>query len=305
MKGKNALDFIYSKHGLSIPSEEQIETVRKNFEKDVNRIFNEEVTIFSEDEMEDLLYNSIDESEEFSIVSLDKIYFNKKRSNDFYLDCTRLEGSSKLVARNNPDSSNGVEKQIKRISKKVKARGKNEIIIVDDVVFSGNVLRTLIEIFMENGVKVSGVRSAISTEESYNYFNRHLSKGLRCGCILGKDVIDQVCERDFYFGIAQSGISIKDDSGKIMKSPYFKPFGNPIQRASIPKEAEKFFSNGCIMRSMYIWKCIEENSKNKIFIKDLPEEIVNTNNKERVIDTLRKGLIYDEKITDRSNGECR
>lgn len=45
--------------------------------------------------------------------------------------------------------------------------------------------------------------------------------------------------------------------GKILKSPYFKPFGKPIERASITEKYEKFFSNGCLLRSMYLWKCIE------------------------------------------------
>ena len=63
------------------------------------------------------------------------------------------------------------------------------------------------------------------------------------------------------------------------------------------------------MRSMYLWKCIEENSKRKIYIKDLPEKIINANEKDNekdiVIDVLRKGMIYYEKDTDRNNGECR
>ena len=128
---------------------------------------------------------------------------------------------------------------------------------------------------------------------------------MRCGCILGRDVIDLVCERDFYFGIAQSGISIRSNDGKILKSPYFKPFGNPKERASIPKEHENFFSNGCLIRSMFLWKCIEDNSKRKILIRDLPEEIINTKKDERVINVLRRGVIYEENVADRSNGECR
>ena len=184
-------------------------------------------------------------------------------------------------------------------------KGKKEIILVDDVVFSGNVLRTIIERFKQNGINVVGIRAALSTEESYKYFNESLEKGLKCGCLMGKDVIDQICERDFYFGIVQSGISTLRSDGKILKSPYFKPFGNPIERASIPKEYEKIFSNGCLLRSMYLWKCIEEKTKRKIYIKDMPEDIINTDKNDRVIDVLRKGLIYYEKDTNRNNGECR
>lgn len=73
--------------------------------------------------------------------------------------------------------------------------------------FSGNVLRGLIEEFKEEGIKVVGIRASLSTEESYQYFNQKLEKGLKCGVLMEKEVIDQICERDFYFGIVQSGIS--------------------------------------------------------------------------------------------------
>lgn len=62
MKGQNALDFDYKQNGLIIPNEEQIERLREDFKKDVNRIFNNEVTIFSEKEMEEFLYSSLEDS---------------------------------------------------------------------------------------------------------------------------------------------------------------------------------------------------------------------------------------------------
>ena len=59
LKGINALDFDYQKNGLSIPTEDEIEKLRNDFEKDVKRMFNENVTIFSEEKMEDFLYDSL------------------------------------------------------------------------------------------------------------------------------------------------------------------------------------------------------------------------------------------------------
>ena len=58
---------------------------------------------------------------------------------------------------------------------------------------------------------------------------------------MSDDVIDQICERDFYFGIAGSGIMINTNNG-LYKAPYFKPYGNPYERASIPVESEQYFS---------------------------------------------------------------
>lgn len=92
-----------------------------------------------------------------------------------------------------------MSKQIEIISQKLKEKGQTSIFLFDDVVFSGNVLRNIINQFKENNIRVQGIRACISTEQAYRYFNENLDKGLRCGCLLGTDVIDQVCERDFYF----------------------------------------------------------------------------------------------------------
>ena len=106
---------------------------------------------------------------------------------------------------------------------------------------------------------------------------------------MSKDIIDQICERDFYFGIAGSGISIKINE-EIVKAPYFLPFGNPVERASIPQDYAKYFSNSCIQRSIALWKEIEKLSNRTILIKNLPEKINNTNTNEEIIKTLRKEL---------------
>ena len=239
------------------------------------------------------------------IVTLDKIFIKPDNNNIYFLDCTRIQGSKKLISRNNYNERGNVEKQIQDISDKLKTKGQNQIILVDDVVFSGEVLRSIIKEFARNGIKVIGIRACISTETSYEYFNKNLEKGLKCGCLLGKDVIDQICERDFYFGIAQSGISVFDEKGQIFKAPYFKPFGNPIERASIPEKYETFFSNGCLLRSMFLWKLIEDKTGKKLYTKDMPEKILGVSENERIVNILKKGLIYDERNNERRENEGR
>lgn len=61
LQGKNALDFNYEKSGLVPPTKKQVEILRENFKKDVNRIFENDVTIFSEEEMESFLNDSLDD----------------------------------------------------------------------------------------------------------------------------------------------------------------------------------------------------------------------------------------------------
>ena len=228
--------------------------------------------------------------ENIPIVSLDKIYVSSDNKNILFLDCTRLDGSKTLVSRNKADDFCSVDTQIKNISSLLKTNNLEEIVLIDDVVFSGSVLTTIINLFKKYEINVVGIRCCVSTLMSYEKFNTKLPLGLKCGFLLGDDVIDQICERDFYFGIVQSGISVIGEDNYIYKAPYFKPFGNPVERASIPKEYENEFSNGCLERSIELWNEIERLSGKTFFIRDLPEKISNTNENDEIVKVLKKGI---------------
>ena len=132
---------------------------------------------------------------------------------------------------------------------------------------------------------------------SNNYF-KELELGIMSGYIMSDRVIDQICERDFYFGIPCSGISIIKNN-QIYKAPYFKPFGNPVERASIPECYEDEFSKSCVNRSILLWEEIERLSKRAVDVKELPERINNLSSG-NVVKVLRKELNnYD---TNRNNG---
>ena len=214
------------------------------------------------------------------IVSLDKIYIKPDEENIFYFDCTRIEGEDRITSR----KQESIQEQVQRISKSVEG---NKIILADDVVFSGSVLRKIIDYFMKEGIEVVGILASISTKDGYDYFNQNLEKGLKTNILLGEDVLDQICERDFYFGIAGSGILVKTDSG-LVKAPYFEPFGNPNVRASIPLPDVKSFSKGCIERSIALWNEIDRLQGKKTCIGDLPEKIIGTNEDEEVVKVLKK-----------------
>lgn len=286
LNGNNALDFDY--RNIGVPTNSVIESVRLNFRSDVDKIFSKHVRVITELEMISSMLEAMrDVYGDLPIVSLDKIYVTVDDKNLLFLDCTRLDGSKELVSRNNIHECENVDKQIDLISKRLKAQNQKKIILLDDVVFSGSVLRTVIKKFLDRGIVVMGIRSAISTVTSYDFFNSILPLGLRCGYVMEKEVIDQICERDFYFGIAQSGISVRNNDGKVCKAPYFVPFGNPVERASIPKEQEIFFSEGCIKRSIALW----ESVKKMIYVKDLPEIIMNAPLEEPVVKVLERGRI--------------
>lgn len=214
------------------------------------------------------------------IVTLDKIYIKPEEENIYFLDCTRIEGSNDIISR----KKETLDSQIIRISKQLKSK---KIILADDVVFSGSVLRNIINRFNKLGIEVVGVICSICTNESYKYFNDNLKYGIRSNYLLDDCVIDQICERDFYFGIAGSGIMVNKEEG-LFKAPYFKPFGSPYERASIPLQYERDFSIGCLDRSVYLWQEIEKLKQAKILMRELPEAIINTNEDDEVVKKLIK-----------------
>ena len=76
----------------------------------------------------------------------------------------------------------------------------------------------------------------------------------------------------------------------LYKAPYFKPYGNPYERASIPIEYEKYFSKGCLERSIYLWEEIDRLKKEKSKILELPEKIINTSENKEIVKTLKKEI---------------
>lgn len=194
------------------------------------------------------------------------------------MDCTRIDNVG-ITSR----CSVSIEEQIKKISENVDGK----IILADDVVFSGSVLKQIINLFKRNNVEVVKIISCICSMDGYNYFKSNLKYGIDTLYLMDNDVIDQVCERDFYFGIAGSGILVKRDN-KLYKSPYFKPYGDPVNRASIPQEYESYFSESCLDRSLYLWNSIDKLRGCNTKMYELPEKIVNTNNEDEVVKVLRR-----------------
>lgn len=216
------------------------------------------------------------------IVTLDKIYLEPDEQYIFFLDCTRVNGTNEIISR----KSESLDSQIKRITEVLPSK---EIILADDVVFSGSVLRSIIKRFSDYGIKVVGIISSICSYEGYEYFNKSLKYGIKTKVLMLEDVIDQICERDFYFGVAGSGIMISTGDG-MYKAPYFKPYGNPYERASIPLEYVDFFSRGCLERSLYLWEDMDNIRDSKTKILELPERIINTKENDEVVKTLKKEI---------------
>ncbi len=290
LQGKNALKFNYQENGLYVPDKNFIEDLRDDFKKECFKAYQNDVNIVSEDAMADCMNKFVDIYKGYlPIVSMDEIYIDCDEKYVFSLDCTRMTGQDKLVSRLNPLDVDGVGKQVERLAKLFKRCDVNQIILADDVVYSGSVITKILKLFREEDVEVVGVISAISSEDAYIKFNRELKYGLKCGYLMKEGVIDEICERDFNFGIAQAGMSILVD-GKVYKALYFLPFGDPIGRASIPEDKAVPFSKSCANRGIAFWQETQNKSNKVLLMRDLPELVLNTTPDEEVLKVLRKAL---------------
>ena len=101
------------------------------------------------------------------IVTLDKVYIEPDDENIIFFDCTRINGTNKIISRTKESIDNQINKIINSFCGK-------KIIIADDVVFSGNVLRFIIDKLNKGGVEVIGIITSICTDSSYEYFNNCL-----------------------------------------------------------------------------------------------------------------------------------
>ena len=130
----------------------------------------------------------------------------------------------------------------------------------------------------EKNIIVREVLSAIAVQENLGVIE---NKGIDVkSAFYITNVLDEVCERDFYFGIAQSGQNVLQQNGVVVKKPYFSPFGNAEDSASVPTEKVTEFSKECLGCSYELWSDIQNNSGRVVTSQDLPEKIFNTPNQQ-------------------------
>lgn len=126
----------------------------------------------------------------------------------------------------------------------------------------------------EKGIIIKEVLSGIAVKESEELLS---NSGIDVkSAFYISNVLDEVCERDFYFGIAQSGQNLLTENNLVIKQPYFSPYGDPVSSASVPEDKVAEFSRLCSDCSYLLWKNMQENSNRVLTSQDLPEKINNT-----------------------------
>lgn len=214
-------------------------------------------------------------------ISLDKAYYSSKYS----FEITRF------VDMNNDDAGTKerygtphVNVQLQKLQEEL--RGE-KVVVVDDVIFSGDIVETTIKKLSQVGIKVVAICAGIGIEKGVGRLN---SAGFKVSCTrIYESVVDEVCERDFYPGVPLSGRSVIGT--KNVGAPYILPFGNPGEWASIPQEWQRPLSKFCIKQTIKLFEAIEKKSKRLVRCNDLDRKVVSLPiNEERYVDCL-KGVI--------------
>jgi hypothetical protein len=156
-----------------------------------------------------------------------------------------------------------IEAQVQDIARSI----QGNVILFDDVIFSGDLLTcTIIPMLHRHGIHVTSVVCGIGIGDGM----RRVSECVPyVKCIRAfDDVVDEVCERDFYPGVTRSGRTVLGREN--MGMPYVAPFGDPQKWASIPDAHVASFSRFCIKQTVELFAAVETASHKVVRCRDVP-----------------------------------
>lgn len=271
-------------NGLTIPSSQYFRDLLKELKSVLGDSF-DEVEIISESELRSGLNDLVAESMN-PVISLDRTYLDSNQPNlAGYLDVTRTVDenldSVGLRGRNEQDS---VGSQIARFAGKI----SRPISLLDDVVFDGNTMLSVIKEFRRQNIVVEKVFAGIVIENGKKLLE---DNGIEVVSVVPpyKEVIDEICERDFRIGVPYSGRTVATVNG-LYGAPYLLPFGKPNEWASIPEGDELEFSLACLAQSLSMWLEIERYSGVKVPTSKLAKPVFGFDESASVSESIRKTM---------------
>ncbi len=257
-----------------LPKKEFFNELRKEFSNYMLKIFSDFEFISEEEILEHMQTTTVRSN--LPCVSLDPVYF----CSNFSIELTRKvdsQGTNKGLQRR--FGSNSLLKQLAQL----KSHQIKEICLVDDVIFSGVFMERVIKLLSDVGINVPVVCAGIGIKEGISNI---LSPKREISCAkIYNEVVDEVCERDFYLGIPFSGRSLIGN--KNVGLPYILPFGKPGKWASIPENSQKTFSDFCINQTIILFEEIQKNSNRKVRCSDIERKVLGQPETGNFIDFLK------------------
>lgn len=250
---------------FALPADEVFQELRSDFESDLRSIV-PSLELIEEQELlpglRRLVTKQASCTPKVPPVYLDRVY-NDTGPSSYRLDITRYEGHG--PARRERARTLPLDHQFYILRGTFEDKCIREINLVDDVLFEGKTLEETVTRFRRYGVRVRNVIVGISTATG-----RLRMRELGVEVISLREyeqLVDQVCERDFWIGVPYSGRSMESAYG-IASVPYLWPHGKS-QWASIPEDSFAEFSIAQKRRCIRLFEAIERCSGREVLISDL------------------------------------
>ncbi len=181
-------------------------------------------------------------------VVVQTVAYSENISSPFSLNITRAidEKFNKIVNQVPREGYPSVESQLNNLGMFVHHT------LFDDVIYSGNGCKEIIEMSKIQNVLFNKVIAGITIGEGKN---RLESMGIDVVSLFHfESVVDEVCQRDFIPGLPFCGRTLITDAGEYRYVPYLLPWGNPMEWASVPKKNAVAFSKACIGTTIEFWE---------------------------------------------------
>ncbi|MBP6098551.1 MAG: hypothetical protein KA477_01050 [Candidatus Levybacteria bacterium] len=247
--------------GYRIPESQFFIQQRSNFSEFMKGIY-PGFEMVSEKELSSGIKKVIDLSG-LSAISLDGVYYRSVPGFNIARIVDETGNDKGLGKRAGSDS-------ILSQFRQVKALGISQVALVDDVIFSGELMERVCNVLEKVGIDVPFVAAGIGIGDGVQKLSQN---GRSVVCVREyKEVIDEICERDFYPGVPLSGRRIRGKEN--IGAPYILPFGNPVGWASIPEESKVIFSKFCLDQTIQLFGAIEEFSSKSVTCLDVERGVI-------------------------------
>lgn len=288
------LDRWASTEGYRIPSSTYFEDMSSDLATSIETATGNTVEVVPEKELRDGMEDFVHKSHH-PVISLDRAYFDADHPGiEGYIDVTRAVKEEVDAEGNISFASAGVispRPGFPPINDQLEALRTPEdspITLLDDVIFSGEGAVDLANRLRAVGRPVAKIIAGIGIQEG---INRLQELGIEVECVRTyEEVIDEVCQRDFLAGVPMSGRTVFGENGNNWSAPYFLPYGNPENWASIPADQCAAFSRFCMQQSVDLWSEVEAASGRLVPAAALPRTLRGANGHASVTMLLQKHL---------------
>jgi len=262
--------------GFVLPPSDFFCHLRKQLASHLNGILDCEVVIVAEEKITEGL-KKLTSSCKYPVVSMDGAYIQTPLTLSFNRAVNRLGDDAGLVPRFN---SPPIATQLAVLN------GWSEVVLLDDVVYSGHQMMWVIKQIEQQEVRVKQVLSGIVIDNGRKFLEQ---EGIEVISVLDYcEVLDEICERDFYPGVPGCGRFVVSQANTGI--PYLLPFGRPSQWASVPPQSVIHFSQGCLELTINLFEAIEDYSNRFIYGYDVDRRVLGQIDEDRFVDFLHQSI---------------